>query len=220
MIKLRDITKSYSNGKEDSTVLKELNLDLEDGKFYSLLGPSGCGKSTLLNILGFLDSDFTGNYIINGDKINYSDNNELYLLRRKYVGFIFQSFNLIEYKNSLENVALPLEFIGYKKKQRREMALEALRMVGLEDKGLNLPSQLSGGQKQRVSIARAIVSKPSLILADEPSGALDVENGLKIIELINELRLEHNLTVLMVTHDINMTYHSDRIFKIFNGKIK
>ncbi len=218
MIKLKNLHKSYPMGKESLHVLKGLNLHIKEGEFVSIMGSSGSGKSTLLNIVGLLDEHDEGEYFLNGQKIEKLDEKKAAILRNKFLGFVFQSFNLITYKNALENVALPLYYKGLGRKERQKVAMEYLDKVGLRDWANHLPSELSGGQKQRIAIARALVTKPKVVLADEPTGALDSETSSSVMELLKEINRE-GMTVFVITHEEDIAAETDRIVRLKDGII-
>lgn len=218
MIKLQNINKTYNSGAP-LHVLKGINLDIERGEFVSIMGSSGSGKSTLLNILGILDSYDTGDYWLNGELIkNLSETRAAYF-RNKLIGFIFQSFNLISFKNAMENVALPLYYQGIGRRTRNKMALEYLDMLGLKEWAHHLPNQLSGGQKQRVAIARALISKPQIILADEPTGALDSKTSAEVLEILREVN-QHGMTMIIVTHESGVANQTNKIIRLKDGVIE
>jgi len=218
MIKLQNLHKSYPMGKESLHVLKGLNLHIKEGEFVSIMGSSGSGKSTLLNIVGLLDEHDEGTYHLNGQLIEKLDEKKAAVLRNKFLGFIFQSFNLITYKNALENVALPLYYKGVNRKERQKIALEYLDKVGLKEWANHLPSELSGGQKQRVAIARALVTQPKVVLADEPTGALDSSTSHSVMELLKEINRE-GMTVFVITHEEDIAKETDRIVRLKDGVI-
>ncbi|MCF6223128.1 MAG: ABC transporter ATP-binding protein [Flavobacteriaceae bacterium] len=218
MIKLQNLHKSYPMGKESLHVLKGLDLHIKEGEFVSIMGSSGSGKSTLLNIVGLLDEHDEGTYHLNGQLIEKLDEKKAAILRNKFLGFVFQSFNLIAYKNALENVALPLYYKGVNRKDRQIIALEYLDKVGLKDWANHLPSELSGGQKQRVAIARALVTKPKVVLADEPTGALDSTTSESVMELLKEINRE-GMTVFVITHEEDIAKETDRIVRLKDGVI-
>ncbi len=219
MIKLVNLHKSYPIGKTDSLhVLKGINLRIKEGEFVSIMGSSGSGKSTLLNIVGLLDGHDEGEYSLNGQKIESLNETKAAVLRNKFLGFVFQSFNLISYKTALENVALPLYYQGMKRKERQKIAMEYLDKVGLKNWANHLPSELSGGQKQRVAIARALVTKPKVILADEPTGALDSTTTDSVMELLKEINNE-GMTVFVITHEEEVAEQTKRIVRLKDGKI-
>jgi len=199
-------------------VLKGLNLDIEDGEFVAIMGASGSGKSTLLNIVGILDDYDTGSYYLNGKLIRELSEKDAAVYRNKLIGFVFQSFNLISFKTALENVALPLYYMGVRRGKRNRIAMEYLEKMGLAEWADHLPSALSGGQKQRVAIARALVTNPQVILADEPTGALDSQTSIEVMELLQQVNRE-GMTIVMVTHDPEMASMSQKIIKIRDGII-
>ena len=211
-----DICKDYSTGKNVTHVLRNVNLTVEEGDFLAIMGPSGSGKTTLMNLLGFLDVPTSGEYLFAGKNMARSTDNQLADVRNRDIGFVFQSFNLLPKLTALDNAALPLLYRGVPKAERREMALQALKTVGLEDRVNHLPTELSGGQCQRVAIARAIVGSPKLLLADEPTGALDSESGRMILDIFRELH-EAGGTIIMITHDANVAAHAHRIVHIYDG---
>ena len=217
MISLRDINKTYP-GAVPLHVLKDINLEIEKGELVSIMGASGSGKSTLLNILGILDNYDTGEYILNGVLVKKLSENRAAELRNRLIGFVFQSFNLINYKNAIENVALPLFYQGVSRRKRNKMAMEQLDRMGLADRAHHLPGEMSGGQKQRVAIARAIITNPSIILADEPTGALDSKTSHDVMNTFRELNNE-GMTILIVTHDPGVGEQTNRIIRISDGMI-
>jgi len=218
MIKIQNLHKSYPMGKESLHVLKGLNLHIKEGEFVSIMGSSGSGKSTLLNIVGLLDDHDEGEYFLNGQKIENLDEKKAAILRNKFLGFVFQSFNLITYKNALENVSLPLYYKGVGRKERQRIAMEYLDKVGLRDWANHLPSELSGGQKQRVAIARALVTNPKVVLADEPTGALDSSTSQSVMELLKEINRE-GMTVFVITHEEDIAAQTNRIVRLKDGII-
>lgn len=218
ILKMNNIVKEYQMGDEVSTVLKGINLGIESGEFIALLGPSGSGKSTLMNIIGCLDIPTSGEYYLSGKKIADQEEKALAHIRRKEIGFIFQSFYLLSRQNAIKNVELPLIYSGTDKKLRREIAAEMLKKVGLEEKIYHLPRQLSGGQQQRVAIARALINNPTILLADEPTGALDQKTGHQVMELFHRLN-EEGRTIIMITHDVNLAKQAKRIIQILDGNI-
>ncbi len=218
LLTMHNIVKEYTLGEEISTVLKGIDLTVNVGEFLAVLGPSGSGKSTLMNIIGCLDTPTSGDYYLSGQHIGGQDEKTLAQIRRKEVGFIFQSFYLLQRQTAIENVELPLIYSGISAKERRERAEEMLRMVGLEDKMKYYPNQLSGGQQQRVAIARAISTNPAVLLADEPTGALDQKTGAQVIEVFQNLN-DQGRTIIMITHDANIASHAKRIVRILDGKI-
>ena len=217
MIHLSDINKTYP-GAVPLHVLKGINLDIAKGELVSIMGASGSGKSTLLNILGILDSYDTGEYVLDGTLIRNLSENRAAELRNKLIGFVFQSFNLINYKDALENVALPLFHQGVSRRKRNKLALEQLDRMGLREWSHHLPSELSGGQKQRVAIARSLITKPAIILADEPTGALDSKTSVEVMKIFRQLN-DEGMTTVIVTHDPNVGAQTNRIIRISDGII-
>lgn len=218
ILKLEHIYKDYIQGKMTVPVLKDVSLYVEEGEYVAIMGPSGSGKSTLMNIIGCLDLPTSGSYELAGRDVLSLNENKLADLRLGTIGFVFQNFQLLPRMSALENVALPLVYAGVRKKVRRERAREALVRVGLEDRTSFNPTQLSGGQKQRVAIARAMVNKPKILLADEPTGALDSRSSAQVMELFQKLN-EEGVTVVMITHDPGIAHHAKRIVDIFDGEI-
>ena len=218
ILKLEHIYKDYIQGKMTVPVLKDVSLYVEEGEYVAIMGPSGSGKSTLMNIIGCLDLPTSGSYELAGSDVLSLNENKLADLRLGTIGFVFQNFQLLPRMSALENVALPLVYAGMRKKVRRERAREALVRVGLEDRTAFNPTQLSGGQKQRVAIARAMVNKPKILLADEPTGALDSRSSAQVMELFQTLN-EEGVTVVMITHDPGIAHHAKRIVDIFDGEI-
>ena len=218
MIQLKDINKTYNNGAP-LHVLKGIDLDIKRGEFVSIMGASGSGKSTLLNILGILDNYDTGEYYLNGTLIKNLSETKAAEYRNRMIGFIFQSFNLISFKDAVENVALPLSFRGEARQQRMKKAEAMIKLVGLEKHKKHMPNQMSGGQQQRVGVARALVVDPQIIFADEPTGNLDSHTAEEIMTLMQQVVRKHNKTLVMVTHDDHLASYADRIFHIRDGKI-
>ncbi|EMR05572.1 Macrolide export ATP-binding/permease protein MacB [Bhargavaea cecembensis DSE10] len=218
MIRLSQITKTYGSGSVSVPVLRGLDLEIRDGEFVAIMGPSGSGKSTLMNIIGFLDKQTGGTYSLNGEDVKQANEKQLAGLRNKHIGFVFQQFFLLPRLNAQKNVETPLLYAGVSKKERSERALGLLEKVGLKDRTGHLPSELSGGQKQRVAIARALVNHPTVILADEPTGALDSRTGAQIMDLLTELNREGK-TVIIVTHEEEIAAWTDRIIVLRDGLI-
>lgn len=218
IIRLTDINKTYP-GVVPLHVLKGINLEIARGELVSIMGASGSGKSTLLNILGILDNYDTGEYYLDDILIKNLSENKAADLRNRKIGFVFQSFNLINYKNALENVALPLFYQGISRSKRNKLAMEKLEMMGLSDRSHHLPGELSGGQKQRVAIARALITNPSIILADEPTGALDSVTSKEVMKILRDLNKEMGKTIIIVTHDPSVGEQTNRIIRISDGII-
>ena len=218
LIELKDVYKIYQMGTEEVHALDGVSLAIDPGEFVAIVGQSGSGKSTAMNIIGCLDVPTSGTYRLGGVDVSTMDDDQQAEIRNKMLGFIFQQYNLIPKLSVLENVELPLLYAGVDSGERRERALASLERVGLRDKGKNLPSQLSGGQQQRVSIARALAGDPSLILADEPTGALDSRTGREVLKFLKQLHQEGN-TVVLITHDNSIAVKADRIVRLQDGKI-
>lgn len=218
MIHLKDINKTYNNGAP-LHVLKGINLDIEQGEFVSIMGASGSGKSTLLNILGILDNYDTGEYWLNGMLIRNLSEKKASICRNKMIGFVFQSFNLINFKTAVENVELPLFYQGVRRKDRHRMAMEYLDRLGIADWSEHYPNEMSGGQKQRVAIARALITMPSIILADEPTGALDSKTSVEVMELLKQLNKDEGMTIIVVTHESGVANETNKIVHIKDGLI-
>lgn len=218
ILSMHNIVKQYRMGEEVQTVLKGIDLTVTKGEFLAVLGPSGSGKSTLMNIIGCLDTPTSGEYILHGRDVGKLDENTLSGVRNKEIGFIFQSFQLLPRQNALDNVELPLVYSGMPEHRRKQVARQMLERVGLSDKLYHFPNQLSGGQQQRVAIARALANNPTILLADEPTGALDQQTGRQVMELFNELNAEGR-TIIMITHDKGIAKHAKRIVRILDGEL-
>ncbi len=219
MIKIEGLTKSYTIGEETVNALDGVDLEIQKNEYVALMGPSGSGKSTLMNILGCLDRPTSGDYFLNGPNVSTLTDNELAEIRNKEIGFVFQTFNLLPKYTALENVALPLVYAGWTEEKRLKRAKQVLEQVGLADRMLHKPNELSGGQRQRVAVARALVNKPSIILADEPTGNLDTKTSHEIMRLFQDI---HDLgnTVILVTHEEDIASHANRIIRMRDGKIE
>ena len=218
ILKLTDICKDYVQGKEPVRVLKNVNMTVEQGEYLAIMGPSGSGKTTLMNLIGCLDVPTSGDLELDGKDLKDLSDDQLAEIRNKHIGFVFQSFHLLPKMDALENVALPLLYAGVPLKERKKRAEEALKAVGLEERIHFMPNQLSGGQCQRVAIARAMVTKPALLLADEPTGALDTKAGNQIMEIFRSLSRE-GMTIIMITHEQSIADCADKIYYILDGEL-
>jgi putative ABC transport system ATP-binding protein len=219
IIEIKNITRDFPLGNEIVHVLKGIDLNINKGEYVALMGPSGSGKSTLMNLLGCLDTPTGGTYILNGKRVSEMEDEELAEIRNKEIGFVFQTFNLMPRTTALDNVALPMVYAGYSKSERNERATEVLTQVGLSDRMDHKPNQLSGGQRQRVAVARALVNKPSIILADEPTGNLDSKTSLEIMTLFDDIHANGN-TVILVTHEEDVAQHAHRIIRLRDGVVE
>ncbi len=219
LIKITNIKRDFPLGNEIVYVLKGIDLEINKGEYVALMGPSGSGKSTLMNLLGCLDTPTSGTYILNGKHVSEMQDDELAGIRNKEIGFVFQTFNLMPRTTALDNVALPMVYAGHSKSERVERATEVLTQVGLNDRMDHKPNQLSGGQRQRVAVARALVNKPSIILADEPTGNLDSKTSVEIMNLFNEIHANGN-TVILVTHEEDIAAYAHRIIRLRDGLIE
>ena len=218
MIRTENLTRIFRTEEVETIALNGVNIEVEDGEFIAIMGPSGCGKSTLLNILGLLDSPTEGKYWLNNEEVGHLKERERTAYRKGRIGFVFQNFNLIDELTVEENVDLQLKYLGVGKAERKERVLEILRKVKLSHRAKHYPHQLSGGQQQRVAIARAVVGKPSIILADEPTGNLDSKNGMEVMPLLSELN-EEGTTIVMVTHSKHDATYASRIINLFDGQV-
>ncbi len=216
IIELRDICKNYQQGTLEVPVLKNINFTMEEGEYTAIMGPSGSGKSTLMNLIGCLDQPTSGTYLLDGQDISSLSDNAMSDLRLEKIGFVFQTFQLLPYMSAADNVALPLSYAKVPRRERKQRAVEMLDRVGLSDRVDFLPTQLSGGQKQRVAIARAMINHPRILLADEPTGALDSASGRQVMDLFRKLN-EEGVTILMITHDAGIASCADRIVEIRDG---
>ncbi len=219
VIKIRNITRDFPLGQEVVKVLKGIDLDIDKGEYVAFMGPSGSGKSTLMNLLGCLDTPTSGQYILNGNDVSTMSDNELAEIRNKEIGFVFQTFNLLPRTTALDNVALPMIYAGASRTERAERAKKVLTDVGLADRMDHKPNQLSGGQRQRVAVGRALVNKPSIILADEPTGNLDSKTSVEIMNLFDEIHRAGN-TVILVTHEEEIARHAHRIIRLRDGMVE
>ena len=220
LIEFKSVSKVYGRGQARVSALADVNMKIMKGEFTAIMGPSGSGKSTAMNILGCLDTPTHGSYLFKGVSVGKLSRNQRALLRRLYLGFVFQGFNMLSRTSAIENVELPLIYRGLKSKKRQAAAAEALSKVGLADRGRHSPAELSGGQQQRVAIARALVSEPSVLLADEPTGNLDSSRSREIMELLTSLNRDLGLTIIMVTHEDRMAAYADRIIRFLDGRIE
>ena len=218
ILQLKSVYKNYSRGKTEVPVLKDICLEVEKGEYLAIMGPSGSGKTTLMNLIGCLDVPTSGEYILDDKKINELDDKALADIRNQYIGFVFQNFYLLPKMTALDNVALPLLYAGVPQKERRERAAEALKSVGLEERVNFFPNQLSGGQCQRVAIARAMVTNPKLLLADEPTGALDTTSGNQIMDIFRELS-DRGMTIIMITHEPSIAACANKTYHILDGQL-
>ena len=218
MIRTENLTRIFRTEEVETIALNGVNIEVEDGEFIAIMGPSGCGKSTLLNILGLLDSPTEGKYWLNNEEVGHLKERERTAYRKGRIGFVFQNFNLIDELTVEENVDLQLKYLGVGKAERKERVLEILRKVKLSHRAKHYPHQLSGGQQQRVAIARAVVGKPSIILADEPTGNLESKNGMEVMQLLSELN-EEGTTIVMVTHSKHDATYASRIINLFDGQV-
>ena len=219
ILKLTDICKDYQQGKEPVRVLKNINMTVHKGDYLAIMGPSGSGKTTLMNLIGCLDVPTSGTYELEGQNLKNLSDDQLADIRNKHIGFVFQSFHLLPKMDAMENVALPLLYAGVPLKERQQRAEEALKAVGLEDRIHFLPNQLSGGQCQRVAIARAMVGKPTMLLADEPTGALDTKSGNQIMDIFRQLSND-GMTIIMITHEQAVAECADKIYHILDGELR
>ncbi|MBO5806637.1 MAG: ABC transporter ATP-binding protein [Bacteroidaceae bacterium] len=218
MITLKNIKKVFKTEEIETWALQNVNLEVKKGEFVAIMGPSGCGKSTLLNILGLLDSPTEGTYMLDGKDVSHMSEDDRTDLRKGRLGFVFQSFNLIDELSVVENVELPLLYMGTPRKERRRLVDEVVERVAMSHRAKHFPAQLSGGQQQRVAIARAVISRPQIILADEPTGNLDSKHGKEVMELLKELHNE-GTTIIMVTHSQHDANYADRVINLFDGEI-
>lgn len=220
LIEIKGISKIYGSGAAEVRALGGIDLRIDEGEFVAIMGPSGSGKSTAMNIIGCLDTPTDGFYRFKGVEVGSLKHNQRALLRRQFLGFVFQGFNLLARTSAIENVELPLIYRGMKQKQRRELSLKALEQVGLADRASHAPNELSGGQQQRVAIARAIVTNPFVLLADEPTGNVDTQTSHQIMKLLTSLNREQGITIIMVTHEQFIADYADRLVRFVDGKIE
>ena len=218
LIRLQNVSRRYQMGAETVHALRDVSLEIQRGEYVAIMGPSGSGKSTMMNLIGCLDTATSGRYELNGTNVSDMDDNQLAEIRNREIGFVFQTFNLLARSNALHNVELPLIYAGMPAEERRQIALDALTQVGLADRVRHKPNELSGGQRQRVAVARALVNKPSILLADEPTGNLDSKTGVEIMALFEELSRKGN-TIILVTHEEDIARQSRRIIRLRDGLI-
>ena len=218
MLKIENLSKVFRTEEVETVALDGVSLQVSEGEFVAIMGPSGCGKSTLLNIMGLLDNPTSGNYLLDGEEVGSLKESQRTSVRKGKIGFVFQSFNLIDELNVEENVELPLKYLGVPQKERKQRTTEILRRLELSHRAKHYPQQLSGGQQQRVAIARAVIMNPKLILADEPTGNLDSKNGLEVMQLLTQLNAE-GTTIVMVTHSQRDASYANRIINLFDGQI-
>lgn len=219
LIEIKNLKKSYPLGDSQLLILKGISLEISQGEFVAIMGPSGSGKSTLMNILGCLDKPTSGKYFLDGDDIGKQDNDQLATIRNQKIGFVFQGFNLLSRTSAIENVELPMVYVGVAEEERHRRAAEALKAVGLERRMDHQPNQLSGGQQQRVAIARALVNQAPIIFADEPTGNLDTKTSVEVMELFTKFNRQLKRTIILVTHEEDIARYSDRIIKVVDGEI-
>ena len=219
LIELKSVNKYYQNGAQNFHVLRDINLTIDRGEFLSIMGPSGAGKTSLINLIGFIDRQYEGEYLFNGDSYQKASDNTLARIRNRSVGFVFQNFKLISNNTILENVELPLLYGGMTKRAAKPVVEQALIRVGLPNSSQKVPSELSGGQQQRVAIARALVHQPKFIIADEPTGALDTKTSAEIMQIFRDLNRNEGTTIVLVTHDPQVSLYGDRLIKILDGAI-
>ncbi|MFD0898096.1 ABC transporter ATP-binding protein [Loigolactobacillus binensis] len=219
LIELKAVNKYYQNGAQNFQVLRDINLAIDRGEFLSIMGPSGAGKTSLINLIGFIDRQYEGEYLFNGTSYQKASDNTLARIRNRSVGFVFQNFKLIGNNTILENVELPLLYGGMTKRAAKPIVEQALTRVGLPNSSQKIPSELSGGQQQRVAIARALVHQPKFIIADEPTGALDTKTSAEIMQIFRDLNRNEGTTIVLVTHDPQVSLYGDRLIKILDGAI-